>query len=762
MMSLQPLQIRKRPNAHCVNLCKTIAQKVGLSSDEINTLFDLRFTEPEAVTPTSIRLFVEEERPIEFQERGPIIEAQAENQGGKTYTLLYLSNLLGYNFFSEETSEFLADPNVVRQGREVFLRLQQGIKAQLEISAERSTFFILMEKGQAKVRFLTDGKTVFEEEFSLKTQSEAFREYIRRFINVQFVSKGRFFDIQILIDILSELREYIELFNTRAGDFIASYRERLSELTAGKFLEELHVEKTTIDTELRGLTARLGEFTVSVRDLGSKLHAVKWLLNELPNLKKMEAFKLRCHMFELGEKLRKVRTLEETKRLAEELKTKNEELLNKSSIHQLIEDKFDGTIRNLKEKRSQFSDAERYSNFLKILTERDIDSLMEEQERYDPDSYDAVEKIYRATKLFNEAIKLPLSLKGSMKFFKDDVKKANEEISDYKIFKFVADSLVHTLSENQIESSRTYTTLRDRVEELKDKVGQLKEAVKEVETFEQANKNQLQEELRSLEEKFNRLSENDRRKIIELENVVRNFKELEAIVYSAAPEEELLRLKLNLEDQLGKTRKELENINQRISQSKITLSSIEDILLSSEVKLYNEGVDRLSTFRDILSTSYEILEQKGNLTTNRGRVRDKFEYLDTFGIPPLLDGAINSMLLDRCRTYFEIVKGERCQAFTINSFDYRNREFGCNGMRKSITNLSGGTASIMTVLSLASRITHSKIGKLLLIDEFHDVAGIFRRETYKRLSQVEGLSFALFAKPVDGLRLTIRTVTAES
>ena len=120
------------------------------------------------------------------------------------------------------------------------------------------------------------------------------------------------------------------------------------------------------------------------------------------------------------------------------------------------------------------------------------------------------------------------------------------------------------------------------------------------------------------------------------------------------------------------------------------------------------------------------------------------------------------MFLERCTRYFRLVDENKFDIESITKFDYRKRSFVCDKRTQSIISLSGGTASVMTVLSLASKEIGELLGTLLLVDEFNDVAETLRHETYERLTKNDNVSFSLIAKPLDKSPLITRTIALGS
>ena len=143
------------------------------------------------------------------------------------------------------------------------------------------------------------------------------------------------------------------------------------------------------------------------------------------------------------------------------------------------------------------------------------------------------------------------------------------------------------------------------------------------------------------------------------------------------------------------------------------------------------------------------------------RMKD-VRYLESEGLMEELDNVINEIFREKCGQYFKMISETEFQAETIISFDYYNRTFTSDSHQQNIARLSGGTASVMTVLSIASKEAESQFGSVLLIDEFNDVAGTLRSETYKRLAGNKHLSFSFFVTPRDRTPFKTKSFDPES
>jgi hypothetical protein len=733
------------------DLCKLAAEKSGLSDDDINEIFQIKVKEPVRVVPSSIRMLVKEVRPVKFEEKGPIIEVLGDNQTGKTTTLAYIANLLGYDFFNEGNANFLADPNLVNRGRETFSKLQNGMEAELKVMAEKYVLCVSTRDGQAKIEVLKDKKPIFIDSFNLKTQSRAFRNCVARFIGVQFVSKGRAFDIQLLTDIIAQLASYIEQLRKRTNLLITEAQGKLAEFTMGMQPEDLESRKSEIGEELAGLKKQLIEQEFLVRSIQSKLAAINDLIeNVIPDLEGKEAFKLYCRVRKMERMLEREGELLRQRKKLESLEKKYSD---KKGIYENIEKAFGNAVHIIRQNLDKFSNREVANLILSMLADRDIDSLFEEREKLDPESYTVIKETYEIIKKYDSAIKLPQSLGGSVNNLQQDFESARKEAHDHNLLSSLTGALVDLLTAHKITSSEGYIALKNDFGQLEEEIKHLKEKSNWPEvSVSGISLKELETARHDLDIKRQALPQSLQEKLDGLNDTLMKFKELQPIICAPNPIDELSRKRTKLQAEISEAEKKLDQLKGLIQKSEDIDRKIESILSSPEYKAYSDRIDQLNTFSEILNTLKGVLRRREYLLErDLTEVKDKFDFLDDQGITPALDDAINKTFLERCQWHFRVDLDEnRCHISRINSFDYRLGRYTYDGEQQNIRELSGGTASVMTVLSLSSRKTNRVFGEVMLVDEFHDVEEILRREAYRHLKKISGLSLSFFAKPDSG------------
>lgn len=792
-MSIPPLKVRIL-NDQCIDLCKFIAKKMGVAEEDSDLIFHLEKEESKHPIVTSYTLSVEEKRPIQIEEEGRIVEILGDNQVGKTTTLLYMANLLGYDFYNEDNIDFLADEKLVKQGQEIFSKLVSGMKAKLEINAGPYEFTVYTEDGWIKLDVMRDDKKILFRPFDLGAMSDAFRDSISPFIRIQFVSKGRNFDWQLLMDISSEMKFYIQKVQARTDHLIVSLRNMMEESVKETAAEgiDYNARKLQIDEELESLKNQLEDNNTAALQLKLKLETLIKVSNQLPDLEKTHAFEVLHRIYQVETSLVRSRErLENLKRLKEKAKALEtdiqsqkarllvieKELAEKCQTRDLVEGKFNQTVSAIELDTTRFLDEPQAFTVAKLLRDREIDLLIAQRQQAELEAIKVIEDLFGRIQSYNAAIRLPEELGGSVAALQKTFGGAKKIIVDQNLVKTVTDPLFVALSQNQLASTEAYHSLLDAIETLGNESRMLKEGISKTEKLKSEidntqdekmlNKTETeikksQEELRDLQVKIKRLKTDDVDKLARLEKDVTiiDSSDPKALIHSADWADKILGLREQLENELREKEGKVEEIERKGGKLREEAKKIAEILSSPELEMYSRRMDCLNEFKGIMDTLGEILSQWRCLI-DREYAKDQFISLDRHGITSRLDKAINEIFLERCCEYFRLVEKNKFETETITEFDYRKRCFTCDDQTQSIISLSGGTASIMTVLSLASKKTDALLGTTLLVDEFHDVAETLRTETYKRLIGSQDLSFSLFAKPLDKSPLITRTIDME-
>src|SRR5205085_5700847 len=135
-----------------------------------------------------------------------------------------------------------------------------------------------------------------------------------------------------------------------------------------------------------------------------------------------------------------------------------------------------------------------------------------------------------------------------------------------------------------------------------------------------------------------------------------------------------------------------------------------------------ERADRIKAFVDTVSYVIEFcnaLTEKERLTAD---FRNSLKSLDESGLAGLLKETVDKLITARCRYYYDNSGGNCLQrsleAIIYEQTDRSSPKFRVDQTEIDRTSLSGGTESVMTVRSLASRPSAKLFGTILLVDEW--------------------------------------------
>lgn len=793
-MSIPALKL-KIINERFVDLCRSVGKKSNLSEEDLNAIFDLEKADFRQVRPSSIRFSAEEGRPIMIKEKGPIIEVLGDNQIGKTTVLLYLANMLGYDFFNEDNIEFLGDENLVEQGQTIFSKLADGMKASLEINAKPYKLSISADEGWIKVSVTEGPKKISFQPFEVKAMSTAFMNAVKPYISVKFISKGRNFDRQLLIDICSEMSVYVEKFHERASNLANVLRTTTEDVMRKVSVADgvdFNARKSEIQSELGILRERHNTTSGDSAQIKLKIEAIEKLMAQLPDVEETKAFKLYRDIHQLQANLERLRRRleilgearekqkeadKQAKGLREEIETLEKQFKNENEVLQSIETQVNDAVSHIESGIEKFLDESEVYRILRTLRNHEFDVVAEERNAAETDAGRAIEDLYKTAKKWNPSIKITNELGGTIEALQVNLETARKIILDRILLKTMTDQLFKVLEENSVTSYEKFETLKNNVQILSGKLTMIRASLKGItdeksDSKERGEKELLektkreientQEKLQNLARRREEVQQESKETLTELERIAVSLQDNEPglIIYAPNWTDELFSLKEKLNQQTQEKENELEALQSQIDGLEQENQSIINILSSPEFESLSKRRDSLDKFMGIMQTLSRVLSNWSCLTNQKGLNEDLIS-LSRHDVESELNAVINETFEDNCENYFRMIDEKDFNAESIVDFDYEKRVFTCDSQKQNIGSLSGGTASVMTVLSLASRTASSQFGTILLVDEFNDVAGILKTETYRRLVQKDNLGFAFFASPLDKSPLRTRSVEIE-
>jgi len=788
------LQLEK-VNRILIDFLKTVGNKCKLSAEDLNILFQYEVLEVLREKPNSIKIYIGESRPVDFELDSEINEVLGQNQIGKTTVLLYLANLLGYDFFDEDNKEFLKDEKLVLQGQKIFSKLTArtpSVKSKVEITTGNCSLSIWTEKGEICFEVTKGEELLTYKPWDLALMSERFRKAIKEYVDVQFISKGRNFDEQLLLDISNEMRFYLSKFHERAKYLMNNLNLQLEDLSKRTIVSEavnLESRKQSIDAELKKVDAEHISNREKYSYATSRYEGAIFLLKELKDYDKDESFLMNRNYHQLSKELesarKRLQILNETiarseeidgriRDLRSELNRLESNLSMKRQTYQKIKDEIDKLIVGFGSYTNKFLDNNNAFNFLKILKDSEIDEILHLRESADSEAEKAIESLYENIVQYNPDINITEFLGGTMGTLQTNVEQARKIIRDNNLIRSLTDSLLKVLGKEGILESELYKRLKESIQELERNKESLEKSIsfdlEQKKTINTDHDKKLLEEtvkkieeleltIQKIKEKMDKFSEAEKNKISLFEKIAAtlNTEDPKSLVYSNDWADKLLELRKNLETEIT----DLQQLDKVLLENKGQLSKekniIEEIQASPELGKLNERISGIDKFIGVLNTLDEILRNCKDLK-NKEKLQKQLDILYKYDLDKAFYQAINDMFLERCKYYFEIIDENSFKKEIIFEFNYFDKWFGYDDKKQNIDGLSGGTASVMTVLSLASKKPLSKLGTILLVDEFQDVAETLRRETYKELLKNDSLSFSFFVRPKEDTPLILKAI----
>lgn len=790
-MILPQLEL-KVANKRLIEFFNLVGVNSGVLKEDINSLLNYEEKPLLQIKPNKITIKIEEGRPVNFELSRPIIEVIGQNQIGKTTVLLYLANLLGYDFFDENNIRFLNDEKIVAQGKEIFSKLVAGMNTRVDIEASPYLLSVTTDKGELVFDIMKGNELIVHKSRLLNIMSDVFMNEIKEYIDVQFISKGRRFDKQLIIDISNEMLFYIENLYSRAKLLMNHLNSKMNELSKTRAIEQsidLESRKKTIKNELKEIIEEQKMISDELLTKNAKLDRVNNILAQLVKLDEMSYFQIRRDFYQKSFNLQRLKdrlrillaskeNFDRIKLLISEKTTKDtkidEELERKREVYNKIINEFEKTLLNMESNLGEFLNSDMSYQFMQLIITYEIDDLIEVRRRASTEAKESIQELYSFIIQYNPAIRLPDDLGGSIGALQQKINRSRTTILDENLLAEYTHSLFNLLEEHEINSSMFLSNLKIRIDELEriksetlEEISFLEKQLDEISLEHDSDMyNRTQKQIEQLEDlinglriKFEKFSEDEIQPLLLAEKQADSIEPDDpmALLYSEDSTDRLLSLRAKLNSEITSCGKNQNENKKKINDLQLELENIKEFLYSTELQRLNERIDGIDTFMGLLS-NIEILMRNSQNLRNKDRIQKYIKVLWNYNLEKHFYDTINDIFNERCQNYYQMIDLSNFDKLKINRFDYFDKWFEYDEIRKNINALSGATASVMTVLSLASKRTMSEFGIVLLVDEFQDVAETLRNETHKSLLEEENLSFAFFVRPRDKLPLTAESI----
>lgn len=636
----------------------------------------------------------QEDMKISTVPSGRIFELIGTNQRFKTTSLIIMAIILNYKF--NDAEDMLSSNQLMTRVTQLQRTLFSSNKAKFKLHINNDSFSFKFEKTEDKIVIDFTGGT---KEIQLKNQgllNNELQEY-QEFIDglgiaeVQFVSKGRNFVGFVHKQIREEFVDTLDAIKSNLENIVT------------QFMNNLPPDYQTTKTELEVKN----EITYSKKSLEilEKINIPFSRLNSLINLNKSEL----CNYSVEQLTDRKLPLIIEKELLEKELAELNEDKKQK---------------KHLIEEHSR------------ILKEYALNT---------PYKFDSDNLLYTASQFLNEWEELYDAIEISNTHFKDSVTdKLATFTANSHFFGILKINTIEELKEllNKITDTqinllhiKEYINLSYlQIEGLFSKINELEQSIKSKSLRIISIKEDL-EEVDGILELVELLSLYDKKSpvIIMLDNLmnspdIKYFKHLKQyldrlkIVYNNETKEKLKpilqRHLYNLEANLEKSSNTLV-LPKKIKDIGFMTKFIQDLsavieYLSLDEKRYNE---------EIVNASISTI------------VHDDIIKL------------FNEYMAERCKYYFEVKSPTNVVVHNLLNYDFEKKEFLIEGKTVSTSEgISGGTDSAMTVRSFASQKTSSKLGVIMLIDEWGDVGAELASKVYDKIIELPSFGMGIFVK----------------
>lgn len=787
-MSVEQIEVYKSLE-NIVKFFKNIAIERKLLDKDINKIFTFKYVDPEIINTRNISINVKEDREICFDLDDKVIEVIGKNQIGKTTSIIYIANLLGYDFFNHNNIDFLKDEQVIDRGKEIYRNIVNGMDCYLVLNINNKELSIRTKKGLLNLVY-NNNSDIYEDTYNLETQSNAYRNIIKNYIDVIFISKGRDFITQVLIDVIKDM-QYIYYYIKKNGDnLISNIRVKYSDLLEKSSIEngvDIFDRRQKLKKDLNDAIITYEIAYENYENILLKQDNLKRILEDLIGTEKYDCFKFKKDLYNLKKNINKLNQRKEIlekyesdyKQIVDRIEDINNEIKilisNKSdtsNFYQKFNELVKTCINDFNKINNQFFERSNYENIISSLRNKNIEYIIDIDNLFDHKAKRAIEDIYEVINKHDSDIKLPDELGGNMGNFKNIINDKRTEIIDNNLILYYCSDLIILLKENNVISNYKLKEVEDYLENVNNEIKQLKEELEELlkvkeRGFDNQDRKYLIETKKNIEKlkikivgiivKLDKCNLKEKNTLEELVRLIKTIdSNPEDILYSD-----------DVEDLLIKKREEIESLIEECKLDYITKKTFkEDIekeiyILDGYIKdpQIQEILSRLDNLRYYV-TDINLINQlmnKHNILLENNITDDLYKLLSRRNIIIKLNNLINEIFISKCKNLY-ILKKDDFIIEKINNFDYKSKVFEYDNKKINISNISGGTGSVLTVLTLASSNKKSEMGLLILVDEFNDVVGDLRKIALKNIQDLQNISFTFLVKPVEDANLTFQSL----
>ncbi len=753
---------------------RSVAEKCGLLEEDIEFIFGIQKATPTQLedAQTKIKFHLQDDYEVSFDHEldGNAISISAENQRNKTTSLLCIATLLGYSWSDKQNLDFLGDEEFVNKGLALRKSLEEGREAYIELTRNDRLLKVHVTEGRATVQYHDHSD---QRPFNLQKGFAGFERYVQDLIDVQLVSKGRNFIQRIEADVLDEiiklgkvLDENSEQAFTRAVALSKSLPTQIGSVDST--LKDLRSKISKTEQEIEQKRVEKTPYTAGQNTVGG-------IIVQLENLSLQELDKIR-QLHWLEQQLDRVEESERNQTEQRELLVaKEEEIASLEQEHQNLCQKRDTLETAFNILRAGIVDL---IDNRQIKSAPEIKTLQERIEQFDINGVcsmyaknlePASLEVYQA---LVEAIETTVSDNVAIVPLREDICDTNsllqwlysgrEKTQNLIALNTIISKFMAYLEKHGIDLNLTpndFYTLQAHILEYEDDLHSERAELKTLQEQDElvSSVKKLSEVEKQIQQINQSLSEEAKLIKSEVEDTVGSLDEPLTLtlneIWSVNGLDYLQRRQKEWQDfSRNKLSLKINKLTQDVDEWQVKLQRLETGTISVDTSDPNHIKDFQTNATYIVGTTKSMLQNVDS--PHRGELREQ-------GLEESLQEAIDQVITQRCHYYYKNV-GDNCLQIPLGAIVYHQKgrnavEFYVEGKALSGADLSGGTQSVMTVRSLASKPSSKPFGGVLLVDEWGDVEQI-GEPLYAELKQMETILLAVFVKVENFPTLTIKSI----
>ncbi len=777
MLTIGLPEFVRLPREEYIMLLQDIALDAGIVSENIEQLLKTtRRGVHDHLTrggPTHIKLSVEKEFAIELDSHtmGRVFELSGPSDRNKTTGLIYLATICGIDW--EATKQFLdKDNKVYNTATQIVIpALARGQKAYCELNSQDYDVSVLIEQGQASISvrdsFNNSSQKATTRTVSVQTVQDwaEYRKFMSEICDAQFVGKSRDFVGQVTLEESKDLQALCVGVSTRIG-LLLQHLEQLSQDQKSYLTrQERDANIRTTEGTLRQLQDEIGDIDRDIRNTRQLIQSIDELmtlrttLDNDSNAQVVEVLKVLMQAEVAQEQVKRKQELErQVQVLDRDLARVRQQFAEQAplvdAVNQAVQSLSHKIVARLKDLTSITSQG---TDTLRAIASKDYDQIISfcQYALVTRESIDLLETILSATADFNKNIVIPHESAEGRTIRLGDLEKQwrssmTASIATQALHPEIL-ATYNSLQAGQIQSSQDMRRLESAVETLRGLVqdkerllGQHRSALENIQTMLQSllGGDDLEGYIAHGEQLKEALPPNQLEKITRVEQLSH------AIGYYRPWQRDpstLQELRREYNTQLHQATEYKEDKERIYAQYREYLTQLQQAeVRSDDARPQSSALEDfqyvVDTIQDYLKEYQRRRETIHGLTSDT-RLNDLANRLGENR--EKVHRTLNQVIRQRCPVMYKN-RGKGPVRLNVETYDFLTGDKNVPDLQSGEWT-GGGGDSAMTVLGLATRASGSRLGTILLVDEFND-AETFKDVVCTDIAKLEQLAFAIFVR----------------